>query len=63
MDTTDLNQLIRMAQVLKVRTRLLHTELVKAKRGDLAGSALNASDLAEDTEEKLICILQDILGS
>ncbi len=62
MNTDEISQLIRMAQVLKVRSGLLADELAKAKRGPQSGAALNASDCAFNAEKKLNRILTDILG-
>lgn len=62
MDTTDLNQLIRLAQVLTVRCRLLSHELEKAERGPQSKAALKAADFAAQAEAKLNRIMQDILA-
>ncbi len=62
MNTDEISQLIRIAQVLKVRSRLLADELAKAKRGPQSGAALNASECAADAEKKLSKVLTDILG-
>lgn len=62
MNTDEISQLISLAQVLKVRTRLLADELSKTQRGPQSGAALNASDCATDAEKKLSQILTDILG-
>jgi hypothetical protein len=60
-NAADLESLIRMAQVLKMRAGFLADDLVQAKRGNLAGSARRASSLAHDTEKKLNSILTAIL--
>ncbi len=62
MSTDEINNLIRMAQVLKVRTGFLADELAKNKRGPEAGSARKASDLAREVEAKLSSILIKILS-
>ena len=61
MNTNDLNDLIRLAQVLKVRCGLLADELAKNKRGPQAGRARKAGDQVRDAERKLASILTDIL--
>lgn len=62
MNTSDISDLIRLAQVLKVRCDLLANELVKNKRGPQAARARKASDDALFAERKLVSILNDILG-
>lgn len=55
----DLNQLVRLAQVLKMRAELLASELA-AKHGPLSAKARKASDLACQAERKLIDILDSL---
>lgn len=62
MSTDELNALIRLAQVLKMRCGLLANDLVKAKRGPQAGRARKAGEEAREVERKLASILSDILG-
>lgn len=62
MNTDSINDLIRLAQVLKVRCGILADDLAKNKRGPLAGRARKAGDQAQDAERKLASILSDILG-
>jgi len=61
-NTDEINDLIRIAQVLKMRCGLLADELAKKKRGPLSGAAINASDSARASELKLAHILREILG-
>ncbi len=63
MNTDEIEQLIRMAQVLKVRSRMLSHELAKAKHGPQSSRATQVHYLAQDAEDKLTAILEDVLGA
>lgn len=58
--TDDLTQLIRMAQVLKMRTGLLADELGRLSYGPEAGSARRAADDAQSAEKRLIQIADSL---
>ena len=62
MNLEEIEQLIRMAQVLKVRARMLSSELAKAKHGPQSSRATQVHYLAENAEQKLASILEDVLG-
>lgn len=62
MTTDEIDKLIRMAEVLKVRSNLLASELAKSKRGPQAARAQNVSTLADNSAQMLKSILRDILN-
>lgn len=62
MKPEEIEQLIRMAQVLKSRARLLSADLSMAKHGPQSSIATQVAYLAEESEKKLNRILSDVLG-
>ena len=61
MNTDEVSQLLRLSQVLTVRSRMLVTELEKAGHKMQAKDARKVSALSEEAEAKLNRILSDLL--
>lgn len=62
MTNDEFNQLVRIAQVLKVRTRNLFNDLA-AKNGPASAKARIASELAQQIEDDLIEIYDSVSGN